>query len=136
MSQTIEELVTNTTKENDHIDHEELTAEITSIKETFGDALDLVSGLTHQVETSSSNIRSIRSALVFLSSLEESLDFVVQEVTATRKRLEPWEDKGSLNGEDIEKLKERYSMAQERMIHMPGSSENNQESIDDDDVFF
>lgn len=132
----IDELESNTRKKSDHLEQGELTAEISSIKQTFGKALDLVSSLTQQVETSSNNIRSIRSALIFLSSLEESLDLIVHELAATRERLTPWEDEGLLDGEEIDKLKERYSMAQERMIHMLGSSETDQEMTDDDDVFF
>lgn len=138
VSRTVEALIAGTAGKvnHKHIDKDDLAREIHSIKYSFNEIMAVVSEITRQIEVSAGHIKTIRHALVFLNSLESHLDTVLLSINKTRTRLAPWEDRGTHDSEEIEQLIERYSMAQERMIHMFDRVDARQSEDDENDIFF
>jgi len=136
VDQAVSELMGNTVQKEKYLSGNNLEEEIGSVKKSFREIIAVVTELTGQIEKSAKLIKDTRSSLVFLDQLENKLDFNVSVLNTTRDKLSVWKDKGTHNTEEIEQLVERYSMAQERMIHRFDQVDVSQETADDEDVFF
>ena len=136
VDQTVTELMSNTIEKENKRNDKNLEEEISSVKQSFSAIIAVVTQLTQQIEKSAKQIKETRLSLVFLDHLETKLDFNSSILKDTRDRLSAWEDKGTDNTDEIEQMVKRYSMEQERMIHMFEQVGVSQESTDDDDVFF
>lgn len=138
VSQTVEALIACTAGKGNHkqIGKDDLASEINTIKYSFNEIMAVVSEITQQTEVSAAHIKTTRHALVFLNSLESHLDTVLLSINKARTKLAPWEDRGAHDSEEIKQLIERYSMAQERMIHMFDRVDARQNDDDEKDVFF
>ena len=98
--------------------------------------MEVVPEINRLIEISGDHLRRTREDLIFLDSLETDLDSVVLTLHKTRDELKPWEDMGTHDSEEIELLIQRYSMAQEHMIHLFDRVDETQEAGDEDAVFF
>lgn len=137
VSQTIEELIGSTARKETLIGGDTLTEEIRHIKQTFGEIMDVIADLTHQIEQSAEHIRKTRLSLHFLETLQDHLDNILANLGKIRDELSPWEGMGRHESEEIIQLVQRYSMAQERMIHMFDrvDAEKDKEE-EDEEIFF
>ena len=105
------------------------------MKKTFNEVIDTAGDISNRVDVSGRHIRATRSSLLFLGSLEQSLHLIIVDLTKAREQLLPWQDRGTHDSEEVEKLKERYSMAQERMIHVLEQPETEAEELEEDFFF-
>jgi len=136
VDQTVSELIDNTVKRNMNLNENDLNEEIRSVRKSFSEIISVVTELTQQIEKSAKQIKDTRSSLVFLDQLESKLYYNISVLNNTRDKLSVWENKGTEDTEEIEQLVKRYSMAQERMIHMFEHVDESHDTADDDDIFF
>lgn len=135
VNQTIEDFTATTSANRKHINREELKSSISSFKKTFSDVIEATGEISNRVEVSGNHIRATRSSLLFLGTLKTNLNSIIEHMNKIQDQLLPWEACGAHDSEEIEKLKERYSMAQERMIHALEQPENETDEVEED-IFF
>ena len=137
VNKAVDDLVNVTTGTSGEIEQKEIEQQISSVKTTFSEVLEVVADITQQIDISGNHIRMTRNTLTFLEDLEAGLDSVISDLNQTRDTLAHWEGKGTSDSEEVEKLIERYSMSQERMIHMFDRADTDQQDDDnEDDIFF
>lgn len=136
VSRTVEQLIAGTSRKGKQNHGNSLKQEIRSIKSSFSEIMGVVAEITRQIEISGNHIKTTRAALFFLDSLSSLLDSIVLNINRIRDKLAFWDGKGTHDSVEIEQLIERYSMAQERMIHMFDRVDAEQDEKEESDVFF
>lgn len=136
VDQTVSELMAATVHREKNLSGSGLEEEISSVKRSFSAIIGVVTELTQHIEKSANQIKETRASLAFLDQLETKLDFNASILKNTRDRLITWQDKGAHDSDKIEQLVKRYSMEQERMIHMFDHVDVAQDTADADEIFF
>jgi len=113
-----------------------LEEQIDSIGDSYKDIEGLIVSVSDQIETTCTHVHETDRSLSFLHDLRLRLKAVAKQVDAARERLAPWQDEVSRESEEMNQLLERYTMEQERMIHMFDRAEDNESYQTDEDIFF
>lgn len=113
-----------------------LEADITLIDASYREVEKVFAALTRQIDVSESHIEAVQDGLHFIHDLQEGLQAVVLFVEQARDSLLPWRDSASSDSAEMKQLIERYTMEQERLIHMFDRVGEGQERRGDEDIFF
>jgi methyl-accepting chemotaxis protein len=136
VNQRVESLCQSWEKFSNGTGRNELQAEVNSIDESYREVRDGCRALTGQIESSWRHIEDVYHSLDFIQKLQEGLWAVAARIEQARDTLLPWRDRASSDRTEINQLIQRYTMEQERLIHMFDRVEGEEVRQDEGDIFF
>lgn len=136
VNQKVESLCQSWDKYSSGTSRNELEAEVNRIDDSYLEVRDGCRALTGQIESSRIHIEDVYHSLDFIQKLQEGLWAVAARIEKARDTLLPWRDRASSDSTEINELIQRYTMEQERLIHMFDRVEGEQVRQDEGDIFF
>jgi methyl-accepting chemotaxis protein len=132
----VENLCENWEKGRKGVSRSELEGEVSGIDGFYREVKNGCSLLTAQIESSCRHIEDVYGRLGFIQKLQEGLGAVAAQVERARDTLLPWRDQASSDSSEINQLIQRYTMEQERLIHMFDLVEAEQVQQNEGIIFF
>lgn len=114
----------------------ELDDEINRIDGSYREVEEGFAALSVQIDTSCGHIETVYGSLRFIQHLREGLQAVTARVEQARDTLLPWQDLASSESAEMNQLIQRYTMEQERLIHMFDRAKTEQDPQGEADIFF
>lgn len=110
--------------------------EMEEIESSYREMEKSVAAIPAQVVAATDHIHTVQADLNFMQELRDKLQAVTDQIGSARDTVLPWKDMASSDSEEIEKLVQRYTMQQERMIHMVDQEVSEETEQDEEDIFF
>jgi methyl-accepting chemotaxis protein len=117
-------------------DGSELHEEVNKIDDSSREVEKGFTALSAQIDSSCAHIARVHDSLRFIQHLQDGLRSVAARVAQARDTLLPWRDLASTDRGEISQLIQRYTMEQERLIHMFDQAETEQARQDGVHIFF
>ena len=136
VSHKVEQLCRNWKKDDGAISRKDLEKEINGIDDSYQEVVRSVGVVSAQINSSAGQIDRVQGGLRFIQYLQEELRTVAERVAQTRDLLLPWRDQAHSDSEEMAQLIKRYTMEQERLIHMFDRAEAEEIRQENEEVFF
>jgi methyl-accepting chemotaxis protein len=114
----------------------DLEAEINGIDDSYREVEKGFAALSVQIDSSCGHIERVHGGLQFIQHLQDGLRSIAVRVEQARDTLLPWRELASSGRGEINQLIQRYTMEQERLIHMFDRVEAKQARQGGEDIFF
>jgi uncharacterized protein YoxC len=114
----------------------DLAAEVAGIDEANRGVEQEIGVITEQIGQTTELVAACYNDLSFLEDLQDRLRQVAGMIAEGRDLLEPWRDQASQDSGELEQLVQRYTMEQERLIHMFDRGDAAQTNHSEEDIFF
>ena len=137
MSQLIDRLCLATEEEEtDTQQVENSEKEFEQIRQSYREIEGGLTDVSQRIDRTCTLIQQVHFSISFLENLESELRSITAQVEHARESLAPWQDEASQDSKEIDALVERYSMKQERLIHLFDGVDETNAGQHEDDVFF
>ncbi|MHB8810756.1 MAG: hypothetical protein ACYC9M_12210 [Desulfobulbaceae bacterium] len=136
VNQKVEKLCQGWDKSINGSGKSELEDEINRIDGSYREVEEGFAALSAQIDTSCGHIETVHAGLRFIQHLRDGLRAVAVRVEQARDNLLPWQDLASSESAEMNQLIQRYTMEQERLIHLFDRAEKEQERQGEEDIFF
>lgn len=97
----------------------ELEEGVDGMGASFQQVQEEIGGVTRNTAAIAGQIGGVAARLSFLEDLGCKMEASIGQVEQILTALEPWRDSGQVHDENILRLLERYTMDQERLVHLP-----------------
>jgi hypothetical protein len=114
----------------------ELEEGIAEMGASFHQVQEQMGGVTQNTAAIAQQIGGVAARLSFLENLGCKMEDSIGQVEQILATLEPWRDSGQVHDENILRLLERYTMDQERVVHMPMDGARQTAGADNDFELF
>lgn len=114
----------------------DLEEEINGIDDSYQEVEKGFAALSAQIDFSCGHIERVQGGLQFIQHLQDGLRSIAARVELARDTLLPWRELASSDRGEINQLIQRYTMEQERLIHMFDRAEAEQARQGGEDIFF
>ena len=114
----------------------ELETEVAKIDASYHGLEQDVSNIAQQINQTGKLVETVYRGLPFLQDLQEGLRNVSAMLARERDRLAPWKKEANHDSKEMEQLVQRYTMDQERLIHLFDRVDSDQAVQSEEDIFF
>lgn len=114
----------------------ELEEGVDGMGASFQQVQEEIGGVTQNTAAIAEQIGGVAARLSFLEDLGCKMEDSIGQIEQILAALEPWRDSGQVHDENILRLLARYTMDQERLVHMPMDSSRQTATADNDFELF
>ncbi|MBV5306890.1 MAG: hypothetical protein J0652_09380 [Desulfobulbaceae bacterium] len=114
----------------------ELEDGIAGMGVSFQQVQEQMGGVTQNTAAIAQQIGGVAARLSFLENLGCKMEESISQVEQILTDLEPWRDSGQVHDENILRLLSRYTMDQERLVHLPMDGSQQAVAADNDFELF
>jgi methyl-accepting chemotaxis protein len=136
VNQKVEKLCKGWDRSGNGAGRNDLEEEINGIDGSYREVEKGFAELSSQIDSSCGHIERVHGGLQFIQHLHDGLRSIAARVEQARDTLLPWRELASSDRGEINQLIQRYTMEQERLIHMFDRAEAEQARQGGEDIFF